>query len=111
MSTRGHRQATEKSEDGGFGTASVVPLAGGASVAADAAREVWASALCAEVDPELFFPEKGSSPAAAKAICAACSVAELCLATFGPLVDHGVVGGLTAGERRLRRQTDRPAAA
>jgi hypothetical protein len=37
-------------------------------VPADAAREVWASALCAQVDPELFFPEKGESAASAVAI-------------------------------------------
>ena len=111
MSTRGPRQATGKGEHGGFGTAAVVPLAGGASVPADAAREVWASALCAQVDPELFFPEKGQPSAPAKAVCAACPVTALCLATFGPLVDHGVVGGLTAEERRLQRRTDRPAAA
>ena len=80
-------------------------------VPADAAREVWDSALCAEVDPELFFPEKGQSPAPAKAVCAACPVTALCLATFGSLVADGVVGGLTARERQLQRRTDRPAAA
>ena len=66
----------------------VVPLAGGATVPADAAREVWASALCAQVDPELFFPEKGQPSAPAKAVCARCPVTALCLATFGPLVDR-----------------------
>lgn len=111
MSTRGRRQATGESGHGGFGSAAVVPLAGGVSVPADAARTVWASALCAQVDPELFFPEKGGSPAAAKTVCAECPVTALCLATFGPLVDHGVIGGLTAHERELLRRTDRPAAA
>jgi WhiB family redox-sensing transcriptional regulator len=86
----------------------VVPLAGGVSVPADAAREVWASALCAQVDPDLFFPEKGQPSAPAKAVCARCPVTALCLATFGPLVDHGVVGGLSERERHA---TDRPAAA
>ena len=79
-----------------------VPLLTGLDV--DDAREVWASALCAQVDPELFFPEKGGSAAGAKAVCAACAVTELCLATFGPLVAEGVVGGLTAVERRARRR-------
>ncbi|HEV7709258.1 MAG TPA: hypothetical protein VGP16_13755 [Asanoa sp.] len=51
MSTRGHRHATGESRHGGFGSAAVVPLAGGMSVPADAAREVWAAALCAQVDP------------------------------------------------------------
>ncbi len=82
----------------------------------DDARTVWESALCAQVDPELFFPEKGSSPAPAKSVCAHCPVTALCLATFGPLVADGVVGGLTGRERALlrrtdHRQTDRPAAA
>jgi WhiB family redox-sensing transcriptional regulator len=71
----------------------------------DDARTVWESALCAQVDPELFFPEKGQPSAAARAVCAACPVTALCLATFGPLVADGVVGGLTGRERReLRRR-------
>jgi WhiB family redox-sensing transcriptional regulator len=94
----------------------LVQLPGGGLARADAVREVWASALCAQVDPELFFPEKGQPSGAAKAVCAACPVTELCLATFGPLVGDGVVGGLTAGERRElrraeRRASERPAAA
>jgi WhiB family transcriptional regulator, redox-sensing transcriptional regulator len=108
MSTRGHRHETGL---GGFGSAAMVSLAGGARVPVDAAREVWASALCAQVDPELFFPEKGQPSAPAKALCARCPVTALCLATFGPLVADGVVGGLTAQERRQQRRTDRPAAA
>lgn len=94
----------------GFGSAVTLNVAG-AAVPAHAAQQVWASALCAQVDPELFFPEKGGSPAAAKAVCAECPVTALCLATFGPLVDHGVIGGLTAKERRLLRQDDDAAAA
>jgi WhiB family transcriptional regulator, redox-sensing transcriptional regulator len=74
---------------------------------ADAVREVWASALCTQVDPEVFFPEKGQSPAAAKAVCAGCPVKALCLATFGPLLTHGVVGGLSPEERRVTRRADR----
>jgi WhiB family redox-sensing transcriptional regulator len=111
MSTRGRRYAIGESGHDGFGSAAVMPLAGGASVPADAAREVWASALCAQVDPELFFPEKGQPSAPAKAICSRCPVTALCLRTFGPLVADGVVGGLTAQERRQHRQPDRPAAA
>lgn len=92
---------------GGFGSVTFVALPGGAMVPADAAREVWDSALCAQVDPELFFPEKGGTAAPAKAVCAACPVTALCLVTFGPLVADGVVGGLTARERSAaRRQAD-----
>lgn len=64
-----------------------------------AAIEVWAGAVCAQVDPELFFPEKGESPDPARWICRGCPVQELCLDTFGEVIDHGVVGGLTAAER------------
>ena len=66
------------------------------------ALEVWASALCAQVDPELFFPENGhaDSSRAAKAVCGRCPVPELCPDTFDLVVPHGVVGGLTARERR-----------
>jgi WhiB family transcriptional regulator, redox-sensing transcriptional regulator len=72
----------------------------------DDARTVWESALCAQVDPELFFPEKGGTPAPAKSICARCPVTALCLRTFGPLVDHGVIGGRTGKERALARRID-----
>jgi len=42
--------------------------------------------LCVGVDPELFFPTRGDSPAEAKAICAECSVRVECLeyALSGP---------------------------
>jgi WhiB family redox-sensing transcriptional regulator len=74
-----------------------------------AAAEVWASGLCTQVDPELFFPENGRAEQAraAKAICGRCPVRELCLATFDHVVAHGVVGGLTARERRERRRRRR----
>ena len=108
---RVQRRTTGAAPHDGFGSVAFVALPGGGMAPADAAREVWSSALCAEVDPELFFPEKGGTAAPAKAVCAACPVTALCLATFGPLIADGVVGGLTAEERRLQRRTDRPAAA
>ena len=36
-------------------------------------------ALCAQTDPEAFFPEKGGSTREAKAVCQACQVREDCL--------------------------------
>jgi WhiB family redox-sensing transcriptional regulator len=95
----------------GFGSVAFVALPGGGVVPADAAREVWESALCAQVDPELFFPEKGQPSAPAKAVCARCPVTALCLVTFGPLLAHGVVGGLTARERQRQRGSGRRTAA
>lgn len=77
-----------------------------------AAREVWDSALCAQVDPELFFPKLGQPATDAKAVCAACPVRARCLDVFGDLVLGGIVGGLSTRERRTRRvQTRRNGAA
>lgn len=59
-----------------------------------------ADALCAQTDPELFFPR---GPAAqAKRICRACPViAEcLCYALSSPVVLSGVWGATTERERR-----------
>jgi WhiB family redox-sensing transcriptional regulator len=95
----------------GFASIAYIALPGGGTVPADAAREVWESALCAQVDPELFFPDKGQPSAPAKAVCARCPVTALCLGTFGPLVAHGVVGGLTARERQQQRRPGRQTAA
>lgn len=36
--------------------------------------------LCAEVDPELFYPEQGGSTREAKAVCTGCEVRAECLA-------------------------------
>ena len=59
-------------------------------------------ALCAQTDPELWFPDLGPA-AAAKAICARCPVRVACLdwalAHETPGSTFGVVGGLTAEQR------------
>ena len=39
----------------------------------------WFAALCAQTDPELFFPEKGGSTRAAKRVCTGCPVRAQCL--------------------------------
>jgi len=75
-----------------------------ASITTDA--DDWRElALCAEIDPELFYPEPGHSPAAAKRICAGCDVRVQCLEFALTVEDcHGVWGGTTPRERsRLRR--------
>lgn len=59
------------------------------------------SALCAQVDPELFFPEKGGGTRAAKRVCGGCPVRQECLAAA--LASHepdGVWGGLSPRQRR-----------
>lgn len=64
-----------------------------------------AEGACAEVDPELFFPESGQNSAAvAKRICHGCDVRTQCLAgALERREAHGIWGGLTTRERdRLR---------
>ncbi|MFE4834474.1 WhiB family transcriptional regulator [Arthrobacter sp. NPDC056691] len=65
-------------------------------------------ALCAQVDPELFFPEKGQPSRDAKKICSTCDVREQCLQwAMTANQRHGVWGGLTARERsRLAQSRD-----
>ena len=67
----------------------------------------WQSdALCAQTDPEAFFPEKGGSTRDAKKVCAACNVRSQCL-EYALANDErfGIWGGLSERERRrLRKQ-------
>jgi WhiB family redox-sensing transcriptional regulator len=76
----------------------------------DGERDWRLEAACAEVDPELFFPETGqlSQATAAKAICAGCGVRGPCLAAalHGPQArddQAGIFAGTTTSDRvRLR---------
>ena len=69
--------------------------------------ESWQErALCAQTDPEAFFPEKGGSTREAKKICAQCPVRAECL-EYALAHDErfGIWGGLSERERRrLRRR-------
>ena len=69
---------------------------------ADLAGLEWQDkALCAQVDPEIFYPEKGGSVRAPKRICRACEVRAECLdyaLTHGE--KFGIWGGFTERERR-----------
>lgn len=70
-------------------------------------RDWTASASCAQVDPEAFFPEGGGRDmsAAAKRTCRSCDVKTECLEyalTHGPL--EGIWGGTTVRERRRLRR-------
>lgn len=61
-------------------------------------------AVCAQTDPELFFPEKGGSPRDAQRVCASCPVAAECLLEALAHVDtSGVWGGTTRKVRRVIR--------
>ena len=58
-------------------------------------------ALCAQTDPEAFFPEKGGSTREAKKVCLTCEVRGECLEA-ALLNDErfGIWGGLSERERR-----------
>ena len=69
-------------------------------------------ALCAQVDPEAFFPEKGGSTANAKRTCLRCDVTTACL-TYALNVEQqgaaldGIWGGASPMERRKMRRGQR----
>ena len=67
-------------------------------------------ALCAETDPEAFFPEKGGSTRDAKRVCTGCTVRAECL-EFALANDErfGIWGGLSERERRRVRLQRRDA--
>jgi WhiB family redox-sensing transcriptional regulator len=60
------------------------------------------SALCAQTDPEAFYPEKGGSTRAAKRVCSRCEVQAECL-EYALARDErfGIWGGMSARERRV----------
>lgn len=62
-------------------------------------------ALCAQTDPEAFFPEKGGSTRDAKKICGTCEVRTQCL-EYALENDErfGIWGGLSERERRKLRK-------
>ena len=73
----------------------------------DAGEQSWQDrALCAQTDPEAFFPEKGGSTREAKRVCRSCEVRAECL-DYALAHDErfGIWGGLSERERRrLKRQ-------
>jgi WhiB family transcriptional regulator, redox-sensing transcriptional regulator len=58
-------------------------------------------ALCAQTDPEAFFPEKGGSTREAKRVCGSCEVRVECL-EYALANDErfGIWGGMSERERR-----------
>jgi WhiB family redox-sensing transcriptional regulator len=74
----------------------------GAGAAGDPAWRL--DALCAETDPEAFFPEKGGSTREAKRVCSGCAVRSECL-EYALANDErfGIWGGLSERERRRVR--------
>ena len=93
----------------GLGTsgAGAQGIAGLLGIGLEADAQSWQErALCAETDPEAFFPEKGGSTREAKKICTGCEVKAECL-EYALANDErfGIWGGLSERERRrLRRR-------
>ena len=84
----------------------VLPAIGGSIEIAIVGYEQWmADAGCLDVDPELFYPDKGDkhSSKRAKRICMGCPVRDQCL---DHAVAHhelfGIWGGKSPKERRLQ---------
>lgn len=60
-----------------------------------------ADARCAEIDTDLWFPDKGESTKEAKGVCAACPVRAECLEYALDINERfGVWGGTSERERR-----------
>jgi WhiB family redox-sensing transcriptional regulator len=63
-------------------------------------------ANCMGVDPELFFPERGSSTREAKEVCRGCVVREDCLDfAIANGEKFGIWGGMSERERRRVRRS------
>lgn len=65
----------------------------------------WARrGVCAQTDPDMFYPHQGEHARAARQVCAGCPVRDECL--DWALTHHerwGIWGGFTARERRGMR--------
>ncbi len=72
--------------------------------------EEWQDgALCAQVDGDLFFPEKGGSTKEAKSICHRCEVRAECLEyALANSIRDGVWGGMAGREREFLKRTGEP---
>jgi len=71
-----------------------------------------AEGLCAQTDPDQFFPDKGGSTATAKRVCSACDVRPDCLEyALTTRERNGVWGGMSERERRRLTTTHTPGGA
>jgi len=62
-------------------------------------------ARCLEVDPEIFFPERGGSSKAARNVCGDCKVRMECLKyALRNREQFGIWGGTSERERRKLRK-------
>lgn len=98
--TRAHPSAFS---DGAAG-----PLLTVSAITAGPERDWQDDALCAQVDADMFFPEKGGSVAEARRVCHWCDVRDRCLEYAlemegkpGVTGRFGIFGGKTARERSV----------
>ncbi len=93
-------EPTSRTTANGFGQLTALPSDFEALF--DAVEDEWQDrALCAQTDPEAFFPEKGGSTREAKRICSGCEVKADCL-EYALHNDErfGIWGGMSERERR-----------
>jgi WhiB family transcriptional regulator, redox-sensing transcriptional regulator len=67
----------------------------------------WDEAACLGVGPDSFFPARGGTLDAARALCGRCSARERCLTdalALDPFEDQGFRAGYTDKERRQLRR-------
>ena len=68
-------------------------------------------AACGEIGGDEWFPEKGSSSRAAKAVCMSCPVRLQCLEyALERNIPHGIFGGKSERQRRAMRRSGSRAA-
>jgi len=103
----GHSEQDDGADPEGSGSLPRVEAFEMLEIVEDADEQEWQDrALCAETDPEAFFPEKGGSTREAKRICSGCEVRAQCL-EYALAHDErfGIWGGLSERERRrLKRR-------
>jgi WhiB family redox-sensing transcriptional regulator len=70
-------------------------------------------ALCAQADPDAWFPQRGGTTATARRICGACPVRAQCLdyALSGADTWHGISSGIWGGTTPRQRAVVRRARA
>lgn len=75
------------------------------AIIADDAPNWRGEALCAEVDTDIFFPDKGGSSREAKQICGRCTVSDQCLDfALRNGERFGIWGGVSERDRRRLSQ-------
>ena len=73
--------------------------------------EWWRRGRCAEVDGEIFYPEKGASTRRAKLVCRGCEVRAECLEHVLTNDEaFGVWGGMSERQRRVLKRERQEAA-